>query len=189
MKRWRMRTTLMVSLLAVSLGLTVTCLLLIRFSVGRQIQRGLNADISHSLNTFRNETDQRNRMLSREAALLADLPSLKALMATQDKQTIQDAGEDFWKTSGSDFFALSATDGKIFTYTNRGPLLGESTITAGLEGCMRSSQETCLVAFGGRLYQLSIQPLYFGPAANGSQLAGSSSGTRWTRRSRGKSVT
>jgi signal transduction histidine kinase len=170
MKRWRMRTTLMVSLLAVSLGLTVTCLLIIRLSVGRQIQRGLDADISHSLNTFRNETDQRNRMLSREAALLADLPSLKALLTTQDKQTIQDAAGDFWTVSGSDFFALTATDGGLFTYTNRGVLLPEAAITGSIGACMRSNQETCLVAFGDHLFQLSVQPVYFGPAANGSQL-------------------
>ena len=90
MNQWRMRTTLMVSLLAVSLGLTAMCLIIIRFSVGQEIQRGLDADITHSLNTFRNIADQRNLMLAREAGLLADLPSLKALMATQDQRTIQD---------------------------------------------------------------------------------------------------
>ena len=141
MKRWRMRTTLMVSLLALSLGLTITCLVVIRYSIGRQIQRGLDADITHSLNTFRNERDQRNRMLSREAALLADLPSLKALLSTQDKQTIQDAAGDFWTTSGSDFFALSGSDGRIFTAMNRGPSFDEVTIKLGLESCMKSNQE------------------------------------------------
>src|ERR1019366_5839327 len=101
MNQWRMRTTLMVSLLAVSLGLTATCLLIIRLSVSQEIRRGLDADINHSLHTFRNIADQRNQMLAREAALLADLPSLKALLATQDRQTIQDGGGDFWTTSGS----------------------------------------------------------------------------------------
>jgi signal transduction histidine kinase len=170
MKRWRMRTTLMVSLLAVSLGLTATCLLIIRLSVGREIQRGLNADISHSLNTFSNEADQRNQMLAREAALLADLPSLKALLATQDRKTIQDGSGEFWTTSGSDFFALSAADGRLFTYENRGPTLNEAEVAQGLGQCMSAPKETCLVALGDRLYQLSIQPLYFGPASNGSQL-------------------
>jgi len=170
MKRWRMRSTLMVSLLAVSLGLTATCLLIIRFSVGHEIQRGLDADIDHSVNTFRNVTDQRNQMLAREASLLADLPSLKALMTTQDRQTIADGGGDFWTTSGSDFFALAATDGRVFTYVNRGETLAEPTVTKGLEDCMTAAKTSCLIAFGDRLYQLSIQPLYFGPAANGSQL-------------------
>lgn len=170
MNQWRMRTTLMVSLLAVSLGLTATCLLTIRLSVSREIQRGLDADINHSLHTFRNIADQRNQMLAREGALLADLPSLKALLATQDRQTIQDGGGDFWTTSGSDFFALSATNGKLFTHYNRGPALDEAQVTRGLQACTGHPDDTCLIAFGDRLYQLSIQPLYFGPAANGSQL-------------------
>lgn len=160
----------MVSLLAVSLGLTATCLLIIRLSVSQEIRRGLDADISHSLHTFRNIADQRNQMLAREAALLADLPSLKALLATQDRQTIQDGSRAFWTTSGSDFFAVSATNGKLFTYFNRGPALDEKQVTVGLQACMGDPDQTCLVAFGDRLYQLSIQPLYFGPATNGSQL-------------------
>lgn len=160
----------MVSLLAVSLGLTATCLLIIRLSVSQEIRLGLDADISHSLHTFRDIADQRNQMLAREAALLADLPSLKALLATQDRQTIQDGSKDFWTTSGSDFFALAAANGKLYSYFNRGPALDEAEVTTGLQACMGHPEETCLIAFGGHLYQLSIQPLYFGPAANGSQL-------------------
>ena len=83
MKHWRMRTTLTVSLLAASLGLTATCLLVIRVSVLREIHKSLNLDLSHSFSTFRNIAHQRNQMLAREAGLLADLPSLKALMAAK----------------------------------------------------------------------------------------------------------
>ena len=111
MKQWRMRTTLMVSLLAVSLGLTVTCLFIISVTVQQEISKSLQADLDHSLGTFRNQANQRNRMLDREAALLADLPSLKALMSTQDAQTIQDGSQEFWADSGSDFFALASANG------------------------------------------------------------------------------
>ena len=170
MKHWRMRTTLMVSLLAVSLGLTATCLIIIRLIVRQEIRSGLEADLSHSLNTFRNIADQRNQMLARESALLADLPSLKALMATQDVHTIQDASNQFWTTSGSDFFALSSSAGSLFTYSNRGQALVEQQVNAGLHACMVYLEETCMVSFGNSLYELSIQPLYFGPPSNGSQL-------------------
>ena len=170
MRQWRMRTTLMVSLLAVSLGLTATCLLTIGVSVQQEIHKRLDADLSHSLSTFHNIADQRNQMLSREAALLADLPSLKALMATQDKHTIQDGSQEFWITSGSDFFALVSPAGSLFTYSNRGSSLSESLVNPGLQTCMSSLDDPCLVAFGSSLYELSIQPLYFGPPANGSQL-------------------
>jgi signal transduction histidine kinase len=170
MKHWRMRTTLMVSLLTVSLAITATCLLIIRVSVQQEISKGLDSDLEHSLGTFRNIAHQRNRMLSREAALLADLPSLKALMTTQDAQTIRDGSQEFWTTSESDFFALSGANGKLLTHSNRGPALGDDLVAPGVQACMAYSEDPCMIAFGRSLYELSIQPLYFGPPANGSQL-------------------
>jgi signal transduction histidine kinase len=170
MKQWRMRTTLMVSLLAVSLGLTATCLLIIRISVQQEIRKGLDSDFDHSLSTFRNISRQRNEMLSREAALLADLPSLKSLMTTQDAHTIQDQSHEFWTISGSDFFALSSQNGTLFTHLNRGPALDDSLVSRGLQACMADPDEPCLIAFGQSLYELSIRPLYFGSPANDSQL-------------------
>jgi signal transduction histidine kinase len=170
MKQWRMRTTLMVSLLAVSLGLTVTCLFIIRVTVQQEIRKSLQADLEHSLTTFANLANQRNRMLDREAALLAALPSLKALMSTQDAHTIQDASQDFWATSGSDFFALTAANGTLFAYSNRGPRLSQASVTRGLQACTHSGEDTCMIAFEHNLYELSFQPLYFGPPQNGSYL-------------------
>jgi signal transduction histidine kinase len=109
-------------------------------------------------------------MLGREAALLADLPSLKALMATQDVRTIQDGSQEFWTISGSDFFALTTANGNLFTYSNRGSKLNDGLVTRGLQACMASGENSCLISFGPSLYQLSIQPLYFGPPSNGSYL-------------------
>jgi signal transduction histidine kinase len=170
MNQWRMRATLMVSLLAVSLGLTVTCLFIIRVTVEQEISKSLQADLDHSFSTFRNLANQRDRMLGREAALLADLPSLKALMSTQDAQTIQDGSQEFWNISGSDFFALTTVNGSLLTYSNRGPKLNNASVVSGLQGCMTKAEDSCMVAFGKSLYELSIQPLYFGPPENGSYL-------------------
>jgi len=173
MKHWRMRTTLMFSLLAVSLGLTATCLLIVRVSVQQEIRKGLESDLGHSFSTFRNISRQRNEMLAREAGLLADLPSLKALMATQDTQTIQDGSPEFWTISGSDFFALLGQNNKLFTHLNRGPALTDAQVAPGLQACMGSLEEMgepCMIAFGSNLYELSIQQLYFGSPANDSRL-------------------
>lgn len=170
MKHWRMRTTLMVSLFTVSLALTSMCLLIIRVSVQREIRKGLHSDLEHSLSTFRNIARQRNQMLSRETALLADLPSLKALMTTQDSRTIGDGSKEFWTISGSDFFALSSSNGKLLTHSSRGPTLNDDLVAPGVEACMANSEDPCMIAFGQSLYELSTKPLYFGPPANGSQL-------------------
>ena len=160
----------MFSLLAVSLGLTVTCLFIIRVTVEQEISKSLQADLDHSLDTFRNQANQRNRMLNREAVLLADLPSLKNLMSTQDAYTIQDGSRVFWADSGSDFFALTSMSGKLFTYSNRGAKLSDDSVRRGLQECMTSAEEACMIAFGQSLYELSIHPLYFGPPQNGSYL-------------------
>jgi len=165
-----MRSALMLALLAVSLGPTAVCLLIIRFSVQQEIRKGLDADLGHSLNTFRNMSDQRKQMLEREAALLADLPSLKALMATQDPRTIKDGSAPFWSTSGGDFFALTAASGEMFTYSNRGATLHEDEVKQGLAACMAHRDDICTIAFNERLYELSIKHLYFGPQGNDSQL-------------------
>jgi len=165
-----MRSTLMLALLAVSLGPTAVCLLIIRFSVQQEIRKGLDADLAHSLNTYRNMSDQRKQLLMREAALLADLPSLKSLMTTQDMRTIKDGSAQFWSTSGSDFFALTSASGEMFTYSNRGAVLDEAEVKQGVAACLAHREEICTIAFSDRLYELSMQPLYFGPPGNGSEL-------------------
>jgi signal transduction histidine kinase len=172
MKRWRMRTILMVSLLAGSLGLTATCLLIIKSSLSQEINKDLNSDLDHSLITFRNIARERNLTLSREAALLADEPRLKALMTIQDAHTDPEALDEVQDLiRDTDFFALSSPAGKVFTHFNRGPALDDAVVARGLQACMSSdSDEPCMIAFGKNLYELSIQPLYFGPPANGSQL-------------------
>ena len=91
-------------------------------------------------------------------------------MATQDAHTIQDGSQEFWTISGSDFFALSSQTGKLFTYSNRGPALDDAQVARGLRACMVDADDPCMIALGSRLYVLSVQPLYFGPPANGSQL-------------------
>ncbi len=165
-----MRTTLMVSLLAVSLGFTATCLMVIRLSVKQEIRKGLDSDLSHSLSTFRGIASQRNQMLAREAALLADLPSLKALMSTQDVHTIEDGAGEFYTTSGADFFALASTSGQLYSHVNRGKGLDDGQVTEGVRACMTAQEGECLTPFGSSVYELSIQPIYFGPATNESRL-------------------
>ena len=83
----RMRMTLLLSLLAVSFGLTALSLIVIHTSLQGQIRQALDSDLQRSIATFRNLQMQRREMLRREAALLADLPSLKALMTVLLSQT------------------------------------------------------------------------------------------------------
>jgi signal transduction histidine kinase len=169
MDRLRMRTTLLIPLLVLSFGCTLLSLLVIRTIVQQQTQTNLASDLQHSVKTYRNFQHQQHELLARESALLADLPSLKSLMTTYDPRTIADGGVEFWQVSGSDFFALLDQNGKLIASYNRGPALNRSSVAHGLEGGLRGA-DPVLFAVEDRIYEVSTQPLYFGPKEHGTVL-------------------
>jgi signal transduction histidine kinase len=170
MDRLRMRTTLLIPLLLLSFGCTVLSLLVIRTIVQQQTQTDLASDLKHSVKTYQNLQHQQRELLARESALLADLPSLKSLMTTYDSRTIEDGGVEFWQVSGSDFFALLDQNGKLITTYNRGPALDRSGVAHGLQADPRKPDEPLLLALDDRIYEISTQPLYFGPKEHGTLL-------------------
>jgi signal transduction histidine kinase len=165
-----MRTTLLIPLLILSFGCTVLSLLVIRTIVQQQTQANLASDLQHSVKTYRNFQRQQRELLARESALLADLPSLKSLMTTYDQRTIEDGGIEFWQVSGSDFFALLDQKGNLITAYNRGPALNRADVDKGLEIGLHRPEEPVLLALDNRIYEISTQPLYFGPKEHGTLL-------------------
>ncbi|MEO7030522.1 MAG: HAMP domain-containing sensor histidine kinase [Acidobacteriaceae bacterium] len=169
MSRLRLRTTLMIPLLLLSFGGTVVSLLILRSIVQHQVRASLTSDLQHSVMTYQNLARQRRELLDRESALLADLPSLKALM-TGDERTIVDGGTEFWRVSGSDFFALLDRNGKLIAAYNRGVLLDHSTVQQQMESGLEHSDGPALLCFAGRLYEVSVHPLLFGSTERNSRL-------------------
>jgi len=168
--RFRMRTTLLVPLLFVSFGWTVVSLLILRVIVQQQTQTDLTSDLRHSVTTYQNLQGQRSEMLRREAELLAALPTLKALMTSNDTDTIQDAGAAFWKTSRSDLFALFGTDGKLIAVYANGAQPNRTAMESLMQQHLRDGEAPFYLSLGGRLYEVAAQPLIFGGAANGTPL-------------------
>jgi signal transduction histidine kinase len=170
MDRLRMRTTLLIPLLVLSFGCTVLSLLVIRTIVQQQTEVDLASDLRHSVRTYQNLQHQQRELLSRESALLADLPSLKSLMTTHDPPTIEDGGVEFWKVSGSDFFALLDQNGKLITVYNHGSALDRGRVSQGLKIGLSKPEEPVMLAFDDRLYEISTQPLFFGSQDAGTLL-------------------
>ncbi len=168
MDKLRMRTTLLIPLFALSFGCSLVSLLVIRTIVMQQVKANLASDLQHSVKTYKNLQRQRRELLSRESALLADLPSLKALMTAPDTRTIEDGGREFWQVGGSDFFALLDSSGKLIAVYNHGPALTPSQVENKLEQSLRRPEEPVLLSLEGRLYEVSTKPLLFGDA--GTQL-------------------
>jgi nitrogen fixation/metabolism regulation signal transduction histidine kinase len=107
MTTFRLRSQLFVAALLIILGLTGSLLYFIRHTVDAEIQKQVKDGTDESTRAFESVQRQRELQLSRTAAMLADLPTMKALMSTQHAPTIQDGSESFWKLAGSDLFVLA----------------------------------------------------------------------------------
>src|SRR3974377_1448344 len=145
---------------------TLVSLLAVRKPLQNLVVQNISSDLLHSLATFEDMEAQRIAALDRENALLADLPSLKALMTTSDERTIADGGIEFWKVSGNDLFALADRDGNVMaaylaTTTADAPLRGD------LKKFLLARNARFLISSKG-LYGCSIQPLYFGSQTEGA---------------------
>jgi signal transduction histidine kinase len=164
-----MRTSLLASLLALAVLMSALFLLLVRTIGERQIERGMSGDMARSLATFQTIEQQRRSFLVKEAVLLADLPSLKALLTTADRMTVQDGAEPYWHTSESDLFALLGPSGDVLALYSTGPPLDPAQVAAQLRSTLGSSTEggSSTEAEGslfsrGRLFATAACPVYFG---------------------------
>src|SRR5215470_19816764 len=106
MIRLRLRTKFLLLLLFVSTSVTATTFWSVGTSVRTEVRKQIAEDLRNSVVVFRSFQRQREISLASSAELLADLPSLKALMTTQDAATIQDASASIWRLAPSDVFVL-----------------------------------------------------------------------------------
>lgn len=157
-------------LLVAAMALIIVCatfgsLLIVRTELERQVTQDFTRDLDHSVTTFQNLEAQRLNALARENALLADLPSLKALMTTSDKRTIEDGGVEFWKVGENDLFALVDNQGHVVAAYAR----NVHDTTSLSEDLGREVGQPALryLVSSHRLYACSQHPLYFGSETSG----------------------
>jgi signal transduction histidine kinase len=164
-KGMRTRVLLVAAMALIIAGATFGSLLIVRHQLQSQVTHDLTRDLAHSVTTFENLETQRLNALERENALLADLPTLKALMTTSDRPTIEDGGVHFWKVSESDLFGLADNQGQVVAAYAR-DLNDSEQLTADLHQLFKTPTPRYLVS-SDRLYACSVRPLYFGREKDG----------------------
>jgi signal transduction histidine kinase len=167
----RLRTKFLLSMVVVSAALTFTTLLVVRRTVQQEVRLGIQRDLQNSVSAFHNFQKQREVTLERSAALLADLPNVRALMTTHDPATIQDASRDLWQLAGSDLLLLADSSGKVMALQATPQ---EITVREGQDffPLVVSREETRHWWYvEGHLYEVFLQDIYFGPAS-GHQILG-----------------
>ena len=167
----RLRTKFLLSMVAVTAALTFTTLLVVRHTVQQEVRLGIQRDLHNSVSAFHNFQKQREATLERSAALLADLPNVRALMTTRDAATIQDASHDLWNLAGSDLLLLADPSGKVVAL-QASP--SEITVPRAQEffpKIVTRSETRHWWYVQGHLYEVFLQDIYFGPAS-GQQVLG-----------------
>lgn len=163
----RTRVLLLTSLVLIIAATTCSSLFIIRNRLRQRAREILASELQNSVATFQDLEARRLSSLERENALLASLPSLKALMTTSDARTISDGAIDFWKTSGNDLFALADPDGNIMAADAQE--VASETLKRDLQSRMTNLDRHYLLS-GGHMYEYSVRPLYFGSQTTGTLL-------------------
>lgn len=164
----RTRVLLTLAMAGIIAGTTLVSVLAIRQPLQALFVASASSDLENSIAIFAKLQSQRMVALDRENALLADLPSLKALMTTNDERTIEDGAVEFWKVSGTDLFALADHNGRIVAAFNGASPAGEP-LREDLRTYVSGAPNPYLES-GGSLFGCSVRPIYFGSQSEGTVL-------------------
>ncbi len=165
MNKFRLRTKFLLSLVAISTCLTAAALVVVSYGVRGRVRESIREQLRDSLNTYQSFESQREEALTRSAALLANLPNVRALMTTEDAATIQDASGDLWKLSGSDLLVLANRTGAVAAVRTAGAALDSATVQDLLRRSLDRQESHDWWYGGGRLYEVWLQPIYFGSSS------------------------
>ena len=170
MARLRLRTQLLVATLVIICALLGSLLLIVRHTVRSEIVEGVQASTTDSLRAFENVQKERELQLSRTAAMLAELPTLKALMTTEHALTIQDASEPLWKLAGSQLFVLAGPDGRVLGFHGTTPRWNVEVAQENLVKSLEQGEDAAWWFGDGQLYRVFLRPITAGTENDRRQL-------------------
>ncbi|MFY9750996.1 MAG: ATP-binding protein [Candidatus Acidiferrales bacterium] len=162
MRKFRLRSKFLLSLLIVSAGLTAATLAVVSYSVKKSVRQSIREQLRSSITTYNTIEKQRGDALARSAELLANLPNVRALMTTNDLPTIQDEVGNISRLSGSDVLVLADRSGRVVGVRGHDPAFVSSDAQRLLKDSLQSESSADWWYAGGHLYQIRIQPIYFG---------------------------
>ncbi|MGA2984366.1 MAG: ATP-binding protein [Terriglobia bacterium] len=158
----RLRTKFLLSLIFITTVLTGAVLFIVQNYLRNHARREIHEALHNSVVTFQQFESQRQRGLAQSAVLVADLPSLRALMTTQHAPTIQDASTDLWQLTGSDLFLLADRTGKVMALHTSAAGYSQDAAQASIMRTLQEKQSRDWWFGGGHLYAVFLQPIYFG---------------------------
>jgi diguanylate cyclase len=158
---------LLVSMLAVVCLLTTAVLALVRARVHRHVTDELQSTLNAEAAVYGQAEAARRAQAEQSAALIADLPSVKALVSTEDPLTVQDAAPDLLRTSGADLLAFQSPSGAMLALQSRSG--GVSLVTVWQLLSSTAAQQDWWFA-DGHLFAVNLAPIGIGEGADRREL-------------------
>jgi signal transduction histidine kinase/type II secretory pathway pseudopilin PulG len=166
----RLRTQLLIAALLIIGLLTGALLFIVRHTVRSEIASQVREGTDASLHAFESVQREHENDLSRTAAILAELPTLKALMTTKDALTIQDASDPFWKLAGSDLFLLASPERKVLGFHIAAPGWTRPDAERALNRSLDQGADSAWWYAHGQLYWVFLRPIVAGSEDEQRQL-------------------
>ena len=170
MARLRLQTQLLLSTLLIICALTGAILLILQHTVRTQIADQVRFSTQASFQEFETIQRELQLQLSRTASLLAEIPTLKALMTTHDAPTIQDGSTPFWRLAGSDLFLLADPAGRVVALDVTQKGLNREAAEGFLKSSLQEGQDSAWWYSNGRLYWTFLRPILAGTGNNAKVL-------------------
>ena len=163
----KLRSKFLLASLLISTGLTAACLLMVRSTLGRQARENVAADLHNSIQTFTNVQQHREAERVRSAALIADLPIVRALMTTEHERTIQDETGELGRLAEAGLLVMVNQSGQLMALHADAPDYERDLASRQIAKSLDTDRRTHWWFGAGRLWEVSVQPIYFGPAEAG----------------------
>jgi signal transduction histidine kinase len=166
MSRLRLKTQLLISTLLMICALTGAMLLIVRHTVKIEISDQVRDSVAASVRAFESVQNQRQDQLSRTTAMLAELPTLKALMTTNHPPTIRDGSLPFWQLAGSDLFLLANPKGELMALHAKKAGLNGADVEKDLTRSLDQNEDAAWWYADDRLYWVFIRPITAGAGSD-----------------------
>ena len=150
-------------MLAVVFLLTAAVLLLVQGRMRSHVREDLVSTLRAESAVYNEIEKVRREEAQQSAATIADQPSLKALMSTNDRLTVEDGSESILRSSHADLLLLENVSGDLLAFHST----SEDVPVSALKHLMQASNgEQDWWYAGGHLYDVSLVPIVSGVNAN-----------------------
>jgi signal transduction histidine kinase/CheY-like chemotaxis protein len=150
------------AMVAVVSLLTAAMLVVVQVRMRTHVWEDLASTLRVDATVFRTVEEARRQQAEQSVALIAQLPSLKALMSTQDVPTIEDGSESILNTTGADLLMLEGTSGELLALHSSSSNVSIASVQPLLAGAT-GRHDWWLV--GGHLFCLNFAPITAGAAS------------------------